>query len=197
MQSLCRMSYFFWFLRSSHSIIQNSTLTGNVFLWEVYEKEKSSTIQLNHVACIRNRLKECLLWIGSNSRAIIKNNTLIQHDFSWTLYDIEMRSTIQFNNVACIRNKLRNKLLLILPNSSAIIQKNTLIENSVSRIVHNLEKSSTIQLNHVEFIRNNRSSHQRCSVKKGVLRNFAKFIGKHLCQNLFFNKVAGAPLQLY
>ena len=30
---------------------------------------------------------------------------------------------------------------------------------------------------------------QRCSVKKGVLRNFAKFIGKHLCQSLFFNKV--------
>ena len=25
--------------------------------------------------------------------------------------------------------------------------------------------------------------------KKGVLRNFAKFIGKHLCQSLFFNKV--------
>ena len=36
-----------------------------------------------------------------------------------------------------------------------------------------------------------RSSHQRCSVKKGVLRNFPKFIGKHLCQSLFFNKVAG------
>ena len=27
---------------------------------------------------------------------------------------------------------------------------------------------------------------QRCSVKKDVLRNFAKFIGKHLCQNLNF-----------
>ena len=36
-----------------------------------------------------------------------------------------------------------------------------------------------------------RSSHRRCSVKKGVLRNFAKFTGKHLCQSLFFNKVAG------
>ena len=36
-----------------------------------------------------------------------------------------------------------------------------------------------------------RSSHQRCSVRKGVLRNFVKFTGKHLCQNLFFNKVAG------
>ena len=36
-----------------------------------------------------------------------------------------------------------------------------------------------------------RSSHQRCSVKKGVPRNFAKFTGKHLCRRLFFNKVAG------
>ena len=36
-----------------------------------------------------------------------------------------------------------------------------------------------------------RSSHRRFSVKKGVLKNFAKFTGKHLCQILFFNKVAG------
>ena len=36
-----------------------------------------------------------------------------------------------------------------------------------------------------------RSSHRRCSINKGVLTNFAKFIGKHLCQSLFFNKVAG------
>ena len=27
-----------------------------------------------------------------------------------------------------------------------------------------------------------RSSHQRCSVKKDVLRSFAKFTGKHLCE---------------
>ena len=27
-------------------------------------------------------------------------------------------------------------------------------------------------------------------MKKGVLRNFAKFTEKHLCQSLFFNKVA-------
>ena len=27
--------------------------------------------------------------------------------------------------------------------------------------------------------------------RKGVLRNFAKFTGKHLCQSLFFNKAAG------
>ena len=27
-------------------------------------------------------------------------------------------------------------------------------------------------------------------MKKGVLRNFTKFTGKHLCQSLFLNKVA-------
>ena len=39
------------------------------------------------------------------------------------------------------------------------------------------------------------SSHRTYSVAKVVLRNFAKFTGEHLCQNLFFNKVA--DLQLY
>ena len=33
-----------------------------------------------------------------------------------------------------------------------------------------------------------RSSHRRCSVRKGALRDFAKFTGKYLCQSLFFNK---------
>ena len=49
----------------------------------------------------------------------------------------------------------------------------------------------------VSFIMKVRSSHQRCSVKKGVLRNFAKFTGKHLCQSLFFNKVAGLRPKAY
>ena len=43
-----------------------------------------------------------------------------------------------------------------------------------------------IKRNYLEY-----SSHRRCSVKKGVLRNLAKFTGKHLCQRFFFNKVAG------
>ena len=36
-----------------------------------------------------------------------------------------------------------------------------------------------------------RSSLPDVFCKKGALRNFAKFTGKHLCQSLFFNKVAG------
>ena len=36
-----------------------------------------------------------------------------------------------------------------------------------------------------------RSNRPEVLQNKGVLRNFAKFTGKHLCQSLFFNKVAG------
>ena len=49
-------------------------------------------------------------------------------------------------------------------------------------------------LSHVKsliFGRMCRSSHQRCSLRKGVLRNLAEVTGKHLCQSLFFIKVAG------
>ena len=36
-----------------------------------------------------------------------------------------------------------------------------------------------------------RSSRLEVFFKKGIHKNFAKFTGKHLCQKLFFNKVAG------
>ena len=36
-----------------------------------------------------------------------------------------------------------------------------------------------------------RSSRAEVFCKKGIFRNFAKVIGKHLCQSLFFNKFSG------
>ena len=36
-----------------------------------------------------------------------------------------------------------------------------------------------------------RSSHQRCSIKKAILKNFVILTGKHLCRGLFFNNAAG------
>ena len=43
------------------------------------------------------------------------------------------------------------------------------------------------QYSNIDFLR---SSHQRCSMKKGVLGNFTNFTGKHLCQSLFFYTLA-------
>ena len=40
------------------------------------------------------------------------------------------------------------------------------------------------------YLISNGNGHNRCSIKKGVLKIFAKLSGKHLRQNLFFNKVA-------
>ena len=34
-------------------------------------------------------------------------------------------------------------------------------------------------------------------LKINILKNFAKFKGKHLCQSLFFHKVAGISMLLY
>ena len=46
---------------------------------------------------------------------------------------------------------------------------------------------------------NSRSSHQRCSIEKAVLKNFAIFTRKHLCWSLFCGlqnlqlSIKGAP----
>ena len=45
-------------------------------------------------------------------------------------------------------------------------------------------------MNFAKFVRTPifRSTRPEVFCKKGVLRNFAKFTGKHLCQSLFFSK---------
>ena len=45
------------------------------------------------------------------------------------------------------------------------------------------------------FRNNYRTSHQKCSMKKGILRNFTKFKGKQLCQSLFSNIFAALRLE--
>ena len=50
-----------------------------------------------------------------------------------------------------------------------------------------LEPAGTGQLRNDKF----KSSRPKVLCKNGILRKFAKFTGKHLCQSLFFNKVAG------
>ena len=42
-----------------------------------------------------------------------------------------------------------------------------------------------------------RSSCPEVFSKRGVPENFAKFTEKHLCQNLFLNKVAGSGMKIY
>ena len=50
---------------------------------------------------------------------------------------------------------------------------------------------------HLKIRSKGRSSRTEVFCEKGFLGNLTKFTGKHLCQSLFFNKVAGLGLQLY
>ena len=49
------------------------------------------------------------------------------------------------------------------------------------------------EVKHLYFFPPCRSSHLGVFCKKGVLRNFAKFTGKHLCQSLFLIKLLALP----
>ena len=66
-----------------------------------------------------------------------------------------------------------------------------------SKTSPNIVQFQLLKFRHFSISRKRtRSSHRRCSLRKCALRNFTKFTGKHLCQCLFFNKVAGLSLRL-
>ena len=142
-------------LSSSDSIIQNNTLTENKFSGRVYAIGNSSTIQLNHVAFTRTKLRWVLLLIRWNSSAIIQNNTLLENYFSVGVYAIGKSSTIQLNDVAFIRNKFR-WVCYIWSNSVAIIQNNTLFGNNSSWSPRGMffAHSSYLEIDTI-FIKNN------------------------------------------
>ena len=50
-------------------------------------------------------------------------------------------------------------------------------------------KQEEIYLTMINYNNFKGSNHLRCSIKKGVLKNFAKFTGKHLCRSLFLVKL--------
>ena len=53
-----------------------------------------------------------------------------------------------------------------------------------------------MNLNFVFYIIDHSVCNQLLPYKKDVLKNFAKFTRKHLCQSLFFNKVADLQAQV-
>ena len=77
----------------------------------VYHISGNSTIQLNNVVFIRNKLMDKFLRIKSNSSAIIQNNTLTENKFSWSVFDIENNSIMHLKNVIFTKNKLMGALL--------------------------------------------------------------------------------------
>ena len=61
------------------------------------------------------------------------------------------------------------------------VEKMVFLENTVVNVRVNIIGSSRLEV----------------FCKKAVLKNFVKFVGKHLCWNPFFNKVAGYMVSIY
>ena len=78
-----------------------------------------------------------------------------------------------------------------------LTQANTLFTKGVRNQKHETkwDKNKEIMIIQCWFI--HKSCRRRCSIEKRYSYKFCKIIGKHLCQSLFFNKVAGWGLQLY
>ena len=88
-----------------------------------------------------------------------------------------------FNSVAGRSFICERLLLFVLP-------QNTITNSSVE---FGLDETST-ECKVSIFLKKYRSSRPKVFCKISVLRNFTKFRGKHLCQSLFFNKVAAEHL---
>ena len=117
----------------------------------------------NNLLCFHNDIK--ILFENANNELKrisqwFKVNTI-------SLNEIKIRLTL-FH-----KSRNRDKLPLQLPN----LKINE----------YEIKRSSSIESFGVLVDKNFRykSSHQRCSVKKGVLKNFTIIAGKHLCWSLF------------
>ena len=70
---------------------------------------------------------------------------------------------------------------------TSVIQKQTIFTATEEQLLCGTAflRRPSIFIEHC-FRRTYRSSHRRWSIKRDVLRKFAKFTGKHLCQSLFY-----------
>ena len=86
----------------------------------------------------------------------------------------------------CLLNDLNTFHLRLVSRGILLkVSKNTSVDITLMSLFLSLNNLSTLMKK--IWSTQHGSSHWMCSVNKGVLKIFAKFTGKHLCQSLFFN----------
>ena len=78
---------------------------------------------------------------------------------------------------------------IILENANKLKGSDVYINEDFSRETTELRKKLWGE------VKQFRSNHRRCSVRKVILRNFAKFTGNHLCQSLLRETASGSCVQ--
>ena len=78
---------------------------------------------------------------------------------------------------------------IILENANKLKGSDVYINEDFSRETTELRKKLWGE------VKQFRSNHMRCSVRKVIFRNFAKFTGNHLCQSLLRETASGSCVQ--
>ena len=99
--------------------------------------------------------------------------------------------TLAFLIIANFEPTLHKKWSFPLRIPSANVDLFTFTEEILNEKLHFLYSATRGNRNCVNNLKEKqpRSSHQRCSVRKIVVRDFTKFTGKHWCQSLFLNNL--------
>ena len=124
----------------------------------------------------------------------LPKKVVTQHERApWTKNEIKTYRR-EFRQVSVEILVSENSVEILVSENICVTEYFFRVQFYILHIFGNIVETLTVYHVHIYLIFSTfifRSSHQRCAVRKCVLRNFKKFTGKHLCQSLFFNKVAG------
>ena len=86
---------------------------------------------------------------------------------------------------SCSEKYLFQKIASRIGNLKGLLWKGNFSHNNYSGT--NSNNLWGMPLSYSYSVELHRSNHRKCSKKESVLKNFAKFTGKYLCQSIFFN----------
>ena len=107
--------------------------------------------------------------------------------------NIQKRLFLCFQQNSCFVNFLGKCSWWSLFNKDTKCTSPALVKKDFSKVLDEFSRATIFQ----KAFGNCQKQPPEVCYKDGVLKTFSNFTGKHLCQSLFFNKVAGWGLQLY
>ena len=145
---------------------------------------------------LSNRTEERLASINSQFEDDVRQKDsqilTLERDAYRNISELTSTHKIDFDHLSTTRRSDKASLESLITTSVEDLRNSTLHSNAeLVTLLSRLGDETYFNISRFEISKRiSRSSHRRCSVKKGVRRNFAKFTGKHQFQSPFLNKPA-------
>ena len=144
--------------------------------------------------CISHKYINTYLTYISKSKGCfnVKSSTYYVHMKTKILADFQICISVPL--ILIFNNTIRHALMINIYYISYDIESTIFSLCQVTLLISAFTGNFLIccvSIKYHHFLASKPSSHPKVFQEKGVLKNFAKYTGKHLCWSLFFNKVAG------